>query len=264
MGTIFRKELKRTRRGLIIWCAIVGLVSYMGILEYPVIGQYTDVIASSLDLMPKLGQIVFGVYEANLSDPIGYYIVMYYWTGLIVFVHAIYTGGSIISKESRDKTAEYLFTKPYTRNTIVLAKMLAGLANITIVGLLTMVMSMLAMIPISSESLLYRQIFISCVGMFITQIVMMMLGLLCSAIFKNYRFGMMASMIVLVVSYCMMFFIQYIDASELYFLSPLTLFSAYEVVNDGLALPNLLLSIGTTVLCFYLVRKLYSKKPSVI
>ena len=92
MKIIFLKELKRTRMGLLIWSIMVGLVAFMGILEYPVLGQNLDLLEEALDMIPKVGQLVFGVYNVNLTEPIGYYVVMYYWTGLIIFVHAIYTG----------------------------------------------------------------------------------------------------------------------------------------------------------------------------
>ena len=264
MKTIFFKELKRTRIGLGIWSIIVGLVALMGILEYPVLGPNLHLIEEAVNLIPKLGQLVFGVYNVSLNDPIGYYVVMYYWTGLIIFVHAIYTGASIISKESRDKTAEYLFTKPYPKSTIVTAKMLTALVNIFIVGLTATSMSLLAMIPITSDSAIYGQVFAACVGMFITQGVLLMLGLLCSALFKGYKTSVLSAVGLLLLSYCMMFFVQYIDAPHLSFLSPLTFFSVSEVVKGGLGLSYVLLSVVIIVLCVFFAQRLYAKKDMIM
>jgi ABC-2 type transport system permease protein len=264
MKTIFLKELKRTRTGLIIWSIIAGLVAFMGIMEYPVLGQNLDLLEEALDLIPKLGQLIFGVYNVNINDPIGYYIVMYYWTGLIIFVHAIYTGASIISKESRDKTAEYLFTKPYPKSTIVTAKMFTALVNILVVGLMVTVLSLLAMIPITSESAVYGQVFTACIGMLITQGVLLMLGLLCSALFKGYKAGVFSAVGILLLSYCIMFFVQYIDAPQLGFLSPLTFFSVSEVVRGGLGLLYVLLSAVIITLCVYFTQRLYAKKEMIV
>ena len=129
MGTIFKKEFRRARKGLLIWSIIVGIIVVFGILEYPTIGQYSSLVEEALAAIPSIGQIAFGVYNADLSQPIGYYIVMYYWIGLVVFVHATYIGASIIARESRDKTAEFLFTKPNKRYTIVWAKVLAAMCR---------------------------------------------------------------------------------------------------------------------------------------
>ena len=264
MKTIFIKELKRTRIGLVIWSIIVGLVAFMGIMEYPVLGQNLHLIEEALGLIPKIGQLIFGVHNVNFNDPVGYYIVMYYWTGLIIFVHAIYTGASIISKESRDKTAEYLFTKPYLKSTIVAAKMFAAFVNILVVGLTATILSLLAMIPITSESAVYSQVFAACVGMLITQGVLVMLGLLCSALLKGYKAGVFFAVGVLLLSYCLMFFVQYIDAPQLSFLSPLTFFSVSEVVKSGLGILYVLLSAVIIALCVFFTQRLYAKKEMLI
>jgi len=264
MKIIFMKEMKRTRTGLIIWSVIVGLVTFMGIMEYPILAQNLSLIGEALDLIPKIGQLVFGVYNANLTEPIGYYVVMFYWTGLIVFTHAMYTGASIISKESRDKTAEYLFTKPYPKSTIVWAKMLAGFVNILVVGLVTTAISLIAMLPVTSEGVVYVQVFASCIGMLITQSVLMMLGLLCSALFKGYKAGVTSAISVLLLSYCLMFFVQYIDAPQLSFLSPLTFFSVSVVVKSGLGLLYIVLSAVIIALCIYFTQRLYCKKEMIV
>ncbi|MCL2339375.1 MAG: ABC transporter permease, partial [Actinomycetia bacterium] len=140
MGTILKQELRRTRFSMILWSAIAGLIIFFGMLEYPALAQITGAaglgaMQDAIAAIPVAGQLVFGVYNVNLGDPIGYYIVMYYWVGLIVFTHAMYTGASMVAKETRDKTAEFLFTKPYPRQTIVGAKILAALVNLLVVGL---------------------------------------------------------------------------------------------------------------------------------
>lgn len=263
MRTIFMKELKRTRTGLIIWSLIVGLVAFLGIMEYPVLGPRMDLIEQALAAIPKIGQLVFGVYNVNLNNPIGYYIVMYYWTGLIVFTHAIYTGASIISKESRDKTAEYLFTKPYKRGTIVWAKILAGLMNILVVGVGTLIMSLLGMLPVTTDLALYSQILVSGFGMLFTQCVLMSLGLLCSAVFKTYKSGSRGAIMVLLASYSLMFIVQYVDMPSLNFLSPLTYFGVSDVVVNGLGIPYILLTVSVIAVCVYLTQRVYAKKVMV-
>ena len=260
MKTILKTELRRTRKGLIIWSAIVGLVALLGILEYPVIGQYSGEVEKALVLIPKLGQLVFGVYNVNLSEAVGYYVVMYYWTGLIVFVHAMYTGASMITKEARDHTVEYLFTMPYSRRTIVWAKVLAGLVNIAVVGAATIGISLLAMVPVTSDGGVFASILLSGVGLFATQCVLMALGLLCGALFKSYRAGILVAMGLLMACYCGLFFVQYVDRPALAFLSPLAYFDISGVVQNGLRGVYLGLAAVVVVLCLALVQRLYAKK----
>ncbi len=264
MGMIFKKELKRTRKGLLIWSLIIGLTAYLGILEYPVLAPYSDMLTDTLSLIPKIAQLVFGIYNVNLGDTMGYYIVMYYWCGLIVFTHAIYTGASIIAKEQRDRTAEFLFTKPYKRWEIVLAKIYAGFINILVVGVVAVVMSLLALIPMPGGASIAGQVLLSGVGMFFTQCILMAIGLLCSAIGKTYRSGVTLAMVALIASYSLMFFVQYIELPMLNFLSPLAYFSVSEVVTSGLSGWYVLLAAVVIVGCITLTQRLYRSKSMIV
>ena len=44
-------------------------------------------------------------------------------------VHAAMLGADIISKEERDKTAEFLFVKPISRNKIIISKLLGSFSQ---------------------------------------------------------------------------------------------------------------------------------------
>jgi ABC-2 type transport system permease protein len=264
MGTIIKKEIQRTRFGLMIWSIVVGILAIFAMMEYPVISQQLDILDKAMAAIPKIGQLIFGVYNADLHSHIGYHIVMYYWIGLIVFTHAIYTGASIISKESRDKTAEYLFTKPFKRSAIVWAKIFAGFVNILIIGLAATVMSLMGMLIITDDPVVYMQVFLSGVGMFFTQCVLMSFGLLCSAIFKTYKSGTKGAVAVLIASYCLMFFVQYFEIAAFNFLSPLTYFGVANVVANGLSVLYVTLSALVIIACLYLTQKFFNKKEIVM
>ena len=47
-------------------------------------------------------------------------------------IHAAMLGATIIAKEERDKTAEFLFVKPVSRSKIISFKLLVALVNIVI------------------------------------------------------------------------------------------------------------------------------------
>jgi len=227
------------------------------------LAPFVTEMENALSAIPKIGQLVFGVYKADLTLPIGFYIVMYYWIGLIVFVHAIYTGASIIMKESRDNTAEFIFTKPYKRSVIVMAKLLAGLFNISVMCVAMVGLSVVGMIQAIGDNSLAGAILVSGAGMFITQLVLMSLGFLCSAIFKTYKSGVFAAVAVLFSSYALMFTVQYFDASSLNFLSPLTYFAVYDTTQTGLNFIYIIIAAFVTAICLVLTERLYREKVMV-
>jgi len=267
MKTIWLKELRRTRFSLIIWSAVAGLVILFGILEYPALQSITGSVGigalqEALVAIPTAGQLVFGVYHVNLADPIGYYVVMYYWTGLIVFVHAMFTGASIISKESRDKTGEFLFTKPYRRNVIVWAKALAALVNVFVVGAVVLILSILGMLQVTQDPGVYVHILATGAGMFLTQCTLVALGLLCSAVFKTYRGGVFAAMVLLIICYGLMFVAQYSGAY--YYLSPLAYFEIAKVAAQGINILSVLLAVVLVAACLLVAQILYRRKVMVV
>jgi len=250
-------EIRRTGAGLIIWCIAAAAVAGMGMMEYPVIGPQTALVEQSLAMIPKMGQIVFGVYGPPLSDPLGYFAVMAYWCGLIIFAHAMYTGASMVAKENRDKTTEYLFTMPCARKEIVWAKILAIKFNILVMGIVNTVVNVASMTLITLAPEVYGSVLLACLGMFFIQCVLAALGLLCSAIFKTYRAGVLIAAAVLVVSYCLMFAVQYFDAPSLNYISPLTFFGAWDVAANGINVIYAALAVAVMVVCVFAAQVIY-------
>lgn len=261
MKTIFLKECKRTRRSLFLWSLIIGILAVFGMLEYPIISGYINTLMPILQSIPKLVQIMFGVYQVDLTTPIGYYICMYFWCGLIVFTHSVYIGATIIAKDERDKTSEYIFSKPYKRDSVVMAKVLAAAVNALVVAVVTGSVSALAMIPINMSSVIYLKVAAATLGMFLTQLVMVALGLLCSALFKKYKFGLLAAIGVLVASYTVAVIIEYAgNINYLNFLSPLCYFNVQYVVNNGISLPYLAIAAAVIVVSLYFTFSIYRKR----
>jgi len=261
MGTIFKKELRRTRFGLIIWSLIAGLITFFGILEYPVLQPMMGAMVAAVAAIPPAGQLVFGIYNVNLNDPIGNNVVMYYRAGLIVFTHAMFTGASVISKESRDKTAEFLFTKPYKRGAIVWAKILTAFANIFVVGVVALALSILSMAQITRDPGVYAHILTTGAGMFFTQCLLAALGLVCSAVFRTYKSGVFAAMALLILCYCLMFAAQY--AGSHYFLSPMAFFEISKVALNGLGAWYILLSAAVIAVCLFITQAAFKRKVMV-
>ena len=54
---------------------------------------------------------------------------------ILAFSYAAYLGITCVAKEEKRSTAEYLFTKPVDRSTIVLSKALASAGNLLLYAL---------------------------------------------------------------------------------------------------------------------------------
>jgi ABC-2 type transport system permease protein len=104
-------------------------------------------------------------------------------------------------------------------------------------------------------------VFISIIGMFVTQLVFVAVGLLCSAIFIKYNVATLSSIAVLIVAYIVSFAIEYIGTADyLSFLSPLRYFEVQRVISNGISPLYLFVSAVIISLSLYFTLALYREK----
>ncbi len=217
---MFKTEFIRTIKSILIWSFLIVILAVFGLLEYPFISQYMDDFSKVFEKIPKIVQIMFGIYQIDFSESMGYYACMYYWTCLMTYPHAVYTGASIISKDQRDKYSDYIYTKPFARGEIVLTKVYVGVINIFIINIVSLLSSFLCIMPIKPGFDIVLRIILCSGGMFVTQLLFMAIGLICSAIFSTYKNSVRAAMVFLLFSYSFGFFIE--AAGNINFLNFLT------------------------------------------
>ena len=120
---LYNKELKRNRKNLFIWSGIAVAFTFMITSLYP---TFQNAGQAMMDAMPKEMTKAFGMDMAEWKHIMGYYKTYYgFHIILIMSIYACSCGANIISKEEREKTSEFLFSKPISRKTIFISKTLA-------------------------------------------------------------------------------------------------------------------------------------------
>jgi ABC-2 type transport system permease protein len=265
MKTIFLKELKLNRRTLIIWSLLMFLAAAFGAVEFVPLQDSMDVMASSVANIPRIVRIVFGVDALPLNTDLGGYMCMYYWFCLIAFAYATWIGVYILTKEERFKTCDFLYTKPYNRTAIIISKMLAAALSLLILALSACIGSIMFILPFFGGMTLLPQVISTTVGMFLTQLIFLSVGMLCAAFAKSNKLASRIAFTVLITSYLAAFIIEYIGTVDfLGFLSPIRYFNGPAVGQHGFSLVYILLTaviIGIAMystVFFYKRRDLYA------
>jgi|SRR5690625_1050995 len=262
MQTMVRKELKDNRRNLLIWIgAMLGMIA-IGAAEYSVVVEAGDAIMELFESLPHVLAIVFGAEAIpDHTPPIGYYIMMYLWYCIIAFTHAAVLGATIISKEERNRTAEFTFTKPFTRQDIITSKIIAAIVNVAIITLTALIGNLIMLVPkIEGESIL-SEIAITLPSMFIVQILFLFIGLLFSAIFSSYGKALSFSALFVALSYFLMVIIKLIGTIDfLSVLTPFMYFTGTGVVENGISVLYILLAVVIIVTAGYLTYYKYESR----
>ena len=129
--TITRHELRQGRTAFLIWTGSIGFLLAVCIFLFPEMKGQMDSINSLFSSMGAFTS-AFGMDKLNFGSLTGYYAVE---CGNVLglggaFYAALYAAG-ILSKEEKDRTAEFLLTHPVSRARIVTEKLAAVLIWIT-------------------------------------------------------------------------------------------------------------------------------------
>lgn len=260
MFAIFRRELRAGLKPTVFWALGVFVLVAASFWKYSGLAVASDATSAMTSVMPHIVQVMFGM-TLPVNTPQGYFVCICLWVGIAVFLHAALLGASTISKEEQGKTADFLLVRPLSRAKVVAAKSLAGALQIIIVnaavwvGVLAFFIPMLesdasvaASIPAGATALggnmdIYVGIYLSLLGMLFSQIVFLMLGMLCAVIARKADHAALYAALMVLATYAIYCGIAesgQVDVLGVF--SPFWYFSASRVMADGLSLPYLLIS----------------------
>jgi len=122
---LFNMELRRNARSLMIWSLIIGLLIFLTMSFFRTVTQYQQQIEKMVQIIPLAAMKVRGF--SNISDMFS--IMGFYAANNIVYmmllgsIYSIVLSSNILLKEEYGKTAEFLMSKPITRNEIFFSKL---------------------------------------------------------------------------------------------------------------------------------------------
>ncbi len=134
--------MKAHRKSLIIWCVSMIFLIASGMGKYAGFSSTGESMNDLMQAMPQSLQAITGMGSFDLSQATGFYGVLFIYMALLAAIHAVLLGSTIISKEERDKTAEFLFVKPISRSKVVRIKLLAAAANVLVLDLAALLTSL--------------------------------------------------------------------------------------------------------------------------
>lgn len=259
---IYIKELKSHRKSLIFWCIGVILMVASGMNKYSSLYSSGQSMNDLMADMPKSLQAIMGVGSFDLSKASGYYGMLFMYLVLMATIHAAMLGATIIAKEERDKTSEFLFVKPVSRGKIIMAKLLAALTNIVIFNIVTFASSVIIVGKVSDGEKVNGEIAVTMMGMFLLQVLFMVIGSAISAVKKRPKTAASLATAILLLTFVLSIVIDLNENLDLLkYLTPFKYFEAkHMMVGDGLETVSVILSLIITVALTYGTYHFYKKK----
>ena len=134
--TLIKHELRQSRTSFLVWTASLGFLLATCIFLFP---EMKGQMESVNDMFSSMGSFTeaFGMDRLNFGTLTGFYAVECgNVLGLGGAFFASLCAVGVLSKEEKDKTAEFLLTHPVSRKMIVTEKLIAVLVQITVMNII--------------------------------------------------------------------------------------------------------------------------------
>ena len=139
--TLVKHELRQGKVSFLIWMASIGCLLATCIFLFP---EMKGDMEGVNDMFASMGSFTeaFGMDRLNFGTLVGFYAVECgNILGLGGAFYASLCAVGILSKEEKDKTAEFLLTHPVSRKRVITEKLIAVLIQITAINVIIYALS---------------------------------------------------------------------------------------------------------------------------
>lgn len=259
---IFRREINRNLKGLIIWTLVISGIMILNLMMFPDVAKQQQSIDQLLRQLPQSLIKAFGLDRLSMSDPLGYYATKGYLM-IILFgsIYSVMLAGNMLSKEHNEKTIEFLLSKPITRSGIVTQKLLAIITNLLIFNLIVTASNYFGFKTAGSEFDIRVFILLS-IAPFLLHIIFASISFCLSSWMKKSRNIVSISLGLVFVLYFISIVSSISDRfNNLKYITPFQYVDATEIViNKSINTTYLFIIAGIVAICIWASYLIYRKR----
>ena len=257
---IFRHELSAYRRSLIIWTLSLAVLVAFFLSMFPAISQEAD-FQSLIEGFPEPVRLALGLSVETIGSILGFYAYIFLYVSLVGAVQAMILGVSLISKEFRHKTAEFLLTKPVTRTRIMTFKLLAAVASLTITNVVYLGTATLMASLVATKGYNLKIFWLLSLTLFFLQLIFLAMGVAVSVIIPRLKSVLSISLGTVFAFFFLGALASSTGDRALRFFSPFRYFDyAYIIANAGYEVSFILIGLAIIVAAITVSYMLYVRR----
>lgn len=258
---IFLHELQAYRKSTIIWtCSLAALI----ILYLAIFPAFSNDIAETKKLLegfPEGLRKAMGLSLENFFTLLGFYSYVFIYITLCGSIQAMNLGTSIISKEVRTKTADFLLTKPVSRNRIMTAKLLAALTSLIITNLIYLFIAGYMALLIKPGAFSMKIFLMISATLFFIQLIFLVLGVVVSVFVPRIKSVLPISLGTVFGFFILNMFDSIIGEKALRYITPFKYFdTAYIIKNASYETTFIVIELIFIFVALTVSYLVYSKK----
>ncbi len=139
MKNLYRFELRRSLKALLVWgLCLAGLVC-MGYLEFDLVFRSNADVTAIMDAIPPQLSTLLGITaHVDFSTAEGFFCLMADFAFYALSAYAALLGTGLLAREEGERTADFLYSRPCSRGALLAGKWLAGLTCCALLVLVTL------------------------------------------------------------------------------------------------------------------------------
>ena len=258
---ILLHELRAYRKSTIIWTISLIAVVALFMSLFPSFTKDTEEFRKLLEGYPVALREAFGINLDNFFSILGFYCYGLSFVTLCGAIQAMNLGTSIVSKEVREKTADFLLTKPVTRTAVLTNKLLAALISIIITNIVYLAAATLLAYQVATVDFEVSIFILLSLTVFFVQLIFLALGIIISVIVQRIKSVLTVSLATVFAFYFLGLFSSTSGDEAKRYLSPFKYFdTAYIMEKSGYEASFLITGAVVIVIAIGISFFIYAKK----
>lgn len=258
---IFLHELKAYRKSTVIWAFSLVAMTVFFMSVFPAFTKDADEFLKLLESYPEGVRKALGVSLETITSLLGFYSYVFMYVVLCGSIQAMNLGTSILSKETREKTADFLLTKPVTRSQVVTSKLLAAVVSLVITNIIYVAAAAMTASAVSEKPFDMKIFLLISLTAFFVEMMFLALGIFVSVIARKIKSVLPISLGTVFGFFILNMFGSVLGEEAIRYLTPFKYYdTAYIMKHAGYETSFIIIEIIFITAAIFASYVIYSKK----
>ena len=260
---LYLRELFVAKKSLLIWTMCLAGLMFLCMAMFPSFSSGPEMnINDMLEAFPEEMRKGFGMMGLDLTQPMDFFVYVYPYVVVAAAIWGAMMGATVLGKEEGEKTIEFLYAKPVTRNYIFLAKLCAVVSELLLFGLFFYGINVLGFAAFAGGAYDARLLLLLTLAIVLIMLIFMGFGFLLSVFVVKARQVMPAALGAGLGFYMLSILANIKDEwTWLAYLIPYKYFEGGKILRDGgLEAKFVILALGIVAVCLGSAWMIYRRK----
>jgi ABC-2 type transport system permease protein len=258
---IFFHELKAYRKSTLIWSVSLVMIIVLFMSFYPSFSKDAEEFQKIMEGYPEAIRNALGFSLGSFFTILGFYCFPLSFITLCGAIQGMNLGTSIVSKEVREKTADFLLTKPVTRTTVLTAKLMAAFISIILTNIIYLAVTITMAYQVKTEDFSLKILIMLSLTMFFIQLIFLAIGVIVSVIVPRIKSVLTVSLTTVFAFYFLGMFSSTTGEEAKRYISPFKYFNTAYIIKQA-SFESTFLIVGAVIIILAITASyfVYAKK----